>query len=104
MNLKGLSKEDAAKLIYEKLDSEQTILVCKRHMYTGQLDTPPQDTRCRDCMHVWWTQRYFSLPPSMRTEFLEQMLEIAHKANEDVEKGRFDIQLYRHANLKKEIN
>jgi hypothetical protein len=87
------TEEEKQRILMEAFNSEKITLVCKKHMYAGK--GMPTDG-CVDCSQVWWTNWAAKLDPAKRTEIIEYVHGLAHKAVELESKGQFDIKLDRH--------
>jgi hypothetical protein len=92
------SEADKQRIIAEAFDPNKIILVCKKHMYTGEKGIPTDG--CVDCHTCYWTVWAAKLDPNKRTEIIEHMQELAHMAVELAEKGQWDVKLDEHPTIK----
>lgn len=100
MNINKINNPDyQRRVIEEAFDPNKVMLICKRHMYVGGGPIPEKGQNCTDCHTAFWYSYVCSLPPDKRTEMLAELHETVHKLVEEVEAGRFDIELYPHARI-----
>ena len=78
----------------------EIIIACPFHKFTADKMLPPSPNNCPMCWEVWFQKMYYMIEPGERKEWLEAMEWTMRHANELVEAGKFDIELFRHAKLK----
>lgn len=90
------TEADRRKIIEEAFDPQKLVLMCRVHMYAGK-GMPTEN--CKDCHQVWWMNWAAKLDSTKRTEIIEYMHELAHKAVELEQKGQFDVKLHEHPEI-----
>lgn len=87
------TEKQREQMIAEAFDPNKVTLICKRHMYAGQ-GMPTAD--CKDCSQVWWMNWAAKLPAHKRSEIIEEVHRLVKMAIELEQKGKFDVDLFRH--------
>lgn len=86
----------------DALDGE-TILVCQKHGYAPGPDRAPAKG-CKDCWFACYLSLYARLPEGERDEWLDDMYTALRHANEAVEQGTWDLELFPHPEITREPN
>lgn len=96
--MKPITQKQKEQVINEFFDTKKVVLYCADHNYGGK-GMPTEG--CPKCSKVFWQLLAASFPPEKRSQIIEELHEIVHKLVEEVEAGRFDINIYPHAKIEK---
>lgn len=78
----GYSESEKRKLLAEIQDPEKLTLVCGKHNYVPDLLKAPL-LQCENCWQAYLYLLVGSMPPHVREEFLEALVEFSHKTVEN---------------------
>jgi hypothetical protein len=97
---------DKRALLTEVMDPQKVQLYCALHNYFGPSTTVEMKPKqgCSRCWFVFFFHDIASTPPDRRAARLAELDEVLHKVVEEVERGKFDFEPYRHAKIEMESN
>ena len=98
----ALTEQQKLDYLNEIFDSNKVNLKCGRHLYFGPVKDKPEITPmlgCVDCWKVFYIMEMASTPANERHQKLDEIEEVLHNAVQLVETGKWDIDLYDHAQI-----
>jgi hypothetical protein len=102
----GRTDADKRALLAEVMDPTKVQLYCAQHFYFGpstKAEVKPAKG-CQRCWFVFYFHDIASTPPDKRAARMAELDEVLHKVVEEVEKGKWDFEPYRHAEISMESN
>jgi hypothetical protein len=89
-------------MVMEVFDTKRVTLTCSKHSYFGPVKNRPEfkpHLNCPDCWRVFFVHELSECPPDKRKEKLDEMEDVLHRVVELVEHGKWDVDIYPHAEI-----